>query len=111
MKTIKIKNINNKLGCDGFVHIDVQPKQMISPFAFPIRVLIEEVAHQEGAPVLKFEADVVDVFPIENIKFVPGVFTLCSHGVDLVTFFNELVKSDPECENKKWCVYYYKKVK
>ncbi len=72
MQTMIIKNFNNKLNCNSFIHIAPAPEAKILESKLPIGIKISELATKgpvslsglnsaAAVPALNFEAEIIDL--------------------------------------------------
>lgn len=101
-------NYNNKMGCDGMVHID------LAPFKKPIRselenTIIEIYTSDQSHPPIK--AVLFDMLFLKLNK-VSCMMTMASHGLDEIEFVNFMFDKYPEKMdmNTELAVYFYKKI-
>ena len=102
------KNFNHKLCCDGFVHIDLAPRQMPAP------AQLQEVAFL----ISNREDDVKGCFRLLDIKLiraelVPESVVAASHGVTSLEFFEAMFGNNPGTFrwNTLLAIYFYLRIK
>lgn len=101
-------NYNNKMGCAGFVHIDLAPSK--KPVRSEVeKTVIEIYTADKSHPPIK--AIVFDMF-FFKLKNVNCFISLASHGLDEMEFVNFMFEKygDKINMNTEVAVYYYKRV-
>jgi hypothetical protein len=101
-------NYNNKMGCTGFVHIDLPPEQkpLISELdTIMVKIVTADSSH---SPVIVNLFDILFL----PLKKMTGLITISSHGMEAMEFANFMIKKYPErvTLDTELAVYYYKKV-
>lgn len=107
MKTITWpSNINGKMACRSFVHIDLAPNK------FPSRKELEEAlftiqAADKSHPPVQVKLDAIIPFRLAELS---NIHSWPSHGVDAAELIENMHLRSPVSKDTAVAVYYYKKV-
>ncbi len=104
-KLIKLKtNLNKKLDCDLFVHIQVSQANGI-PASLPVIFTTEDNSH----PPVKCNVYNSIRYPLKNL---PSIFIELSHGMEASEFFDKisLSKAQGITPDTEMVIYSYKKL-
>ena len=109
IKTIKWPcNYNNKMGCTGFIHIDLPPEQ--KPLSSQLESMTVKIITVDSShpPVYVNLFDMLFL----PLKKIPVGFILASHGMEDMQFADFMIKKYPErvTLDTELAVYYYKKM-
>lgn len=101
-------NYNNKLKCDGFVHVDIAPPSSINWDMIEANHYEIETLDNSHPPVM---AELKSIELIVPFSKVPNWYTYASHGMSEVEFAEYMFK---KYKNFTWethvALYLYKKV-
>lgn len=107
MKTITWDtNLNGKLACGRFPHIDLAPARMPSLQELDSTVILIRVADGSHEPV-QVKIDSIVPLPLTRLS---NVHTWPSHGMDTASFIEMQHLKKQVSKETQFAVYYYRKV-
>lgn len=107
MKTIQWPtNINGKMACNRFAHIDLAPETMPSMATLEKTVVTIHAADRSHPPV-KVKVDGIVPFRLGELS---NIHTWPSHGLDSGDFINSQLAKQRVHKDMMLAVYYYRKV-
>ena len=119
MQEMTLKNLNNRLLCDTFLHIAAAPGKTILESTFPIPVKVSEpsisgpvslTAINVSSPeVISFEADIIDIARMDLLA-LSSLITVPASGMDREMFIKSWLADHPNATmNDKMAIYIFKK--
>jgi hypothetical protein len=107
MKTITWDtNVNGKLDCNRFAHIDLAPVKMPTLHELDQTLITIQVADKSHQPVT-VKLDSIVPFPLTQLS---NIHTWPSHGMDSAQFIELQHRKKPVSKETQFAVYYYRKV-
>lgn len=107
MKTIQWDtNINGKMACTEFVHIDLAPEKMPSMDTLE-KTILKIHAKDNSHPPIRAKVHNIVLFPLKELA---NIQTWPSHGMDSGDFINSQLVGQRVHKDMQLAVYYYRRV-
>ena len=105
MKTVKIKNLCNKLFSDRFLHVTVAPVSNVKDSDLPIDVMVQD---QTSGKTFKARVVALCKYKLWDVSTIESQL---SHGLTRDEFIENFIKENPACNRmSQVATFVYEKV-